>query len=278
VGSRSSSGATIDRVPGKLSATYELPTRDIHVIEPGPFTTQLKGPQPATATLKCSRRGFRLIIEIETDDPTSASDMADSYAAQLAEHLTLWFCDRVKRAVVARRTDRQFQGTDANTLHAFPGEVVLVGHAMRVRITAIAKVKTLQDALSDFGLRLAAPPPVFATDIVIARQMYFAALKAENRASRFLIIYTALAVFSTFKLGTRGGTQDRIDRILTSEDPTLPMATPPGRTRAETEFTKARNEFLHAEERGRIPATALAIVEGLTPRLQSLAGRILRKG
>jgi len=191
--------------------------------------------------LRPSRRGFTLVIEIETDDPSSASDIADSYAAQLAEHLTLWFCDRVKKAVVAKRTDRQFQGADPNTLHAFPGEVVLVGHAMRVRITAVPKVKTLQDALSDFSLRLTAPPPVFAADIVVARQMYFAALKVENRASRFLIIYTALAVFSTFKLGTTGGTQHRIDQVLTAEDPTLTMTTPPGRTRTETEFTKARN-------------------------------------
>jgi hypothetical protein len=219
-----------------------------------------------------------LIIEIETDDPTSGSDVADSYAAQFAEHLTLWFCDRVKKAVVAKRTDRHFQGTDPNTLHAFPGEVMFVGHAMKVRITESPKVKTLQDALSDFGLRLTAPPPVFAADLVVARQMYFAALKVKNLASRFLIIYSALAVFGTFKLGTRGGTQDRIDQILTAEDPTLPMTTPPTRPRAETQFTKARNDLLHAEERGRTPASALATLEGLTPRLQSLAGRILLKG
>lgn len=122
---------------------------------------------------------------------------------------------------------------------------------MKVRITAIPKVKTLQDALSNFSLRLAAPPPVFAADVVVARQMYFAALKVENRASRFLIIYAALAVFSTFKLGTRDRTQDRIDQILTAEDPALPMTTPHGRTRAETEFTRARNDFLYTQERGR---------------------------
>ena len=79
--------------------------------------------------------------------------------------------------MVAKPTDRQFQGTDPNTLHAFPGEVVFVGHAMKVRITAIPKVKTLQNALSNFSLRLAAPPPVFAADVGVARQMYFAALQ-----------------------------------------------------------------------------------------------------
>ena len=131
-------------MPGKLTVTYELPTRDIHVIDAGPFTTQIKAPRPATATLKPSRRGFTLIIDIETDDPTSASAIADSYAAQLAEHLTLWCCDRVKKALVAKRTDRQFQGTDPNTLHAFPGELMFVGQAFKVLITPISKVKTLQ--------------------------------------------------------------------------------------------------------------------------------------
>ncbi len=265
-------------MPGKLTATYELATRDIHPIDAGPFTMQIGGSRPATATLKRSRRGLTLTIEIETDDPNGASEVADSYAARLAEHLTLWFCDFVKKALVPKRTERQFQGTDANTLHAFPGEVVFVGRAMKVLITAIPKVKNVQDALADFSLRLAAPPPVFAADLVVARQMYIAALEVENLASRFLIVYSALAVFSSFKLGTRGRTQERIDQILTTEDPTLTITRPPGRTRAETEFTKARNDLLHAEDRGRSPGSALSTLEGLTPRLQSLAGRILRKG
>ena len=67
-------------MPGILAATYELVTRDLHPIDSGPFATRINGSRPATATLKPSRRGFTLIIEIETDDPTSASNIADSYA------------------------------------------------------------------------------------------------------------------------------------------------------------------------------------------------------
>jgi hypothetical protein len=108
-------------MPGKLTVAYELATRDIHPIDAGPFTMRIEGSRPATATLERSRRGFTLIIEIETDDPDGASEVADSYAAQLAAHLTLWFCDLVKKALVPKRTDRQFQRTDPNTLHAFRG-------------------------------------------------------------------------------------------------------------------------------------------------------------
>jgi hypothetical protein len=39
-------------MPGKLSVTYELPTRDVHVIDPGPFTTQIKGPRPAHGNIE----------------------------------------------------------------------------------------------------------------------------------------------------------------------------------------------------------------------------------
>lgn len=155
---------------------------------------------------------------------------------------------------------------------------MLVVDALKVKIVRIPQVKTLQDAMSSFGMRLAAPLPAFAADVAVARQMYFSALSVENRASRFFIIYSALAVFSSFKLGTKGRTQSRIDQILLAEEPTLLMASSPGRTRAETEFTKARNEFLHAEESGRTPDSALATLETLTARLQSLAGRILLKG
>lgn len=262
---------------GTVSVTYALTAHGVHVVDRGPFTTQIHGPRPATAILKPSRRGFTLVIEIETDDPTIASDIADSYASGLAEHLTLWLCDYVKSPVVTKRTNRQFQGADPNALHAFPGEVVIV-HPLKVRIRPIPKVNTLQTALADFGARVATPPPVFAADVVVARQMYLAGLNVENRASRFLIIYTALAVFSAFKLGTKGGTQGRIDQILRDEDPTLPMTIPPGRAYPETEFTKARNDILHAEDRGRTPTSALAALEKLTPRLQSLTGRILLKG
>jgi hypothetical protein len=53
-------------------------------------------------------------------------------------------------------------------------------------------VKNVQDAGADFSLRLAAPPPMFAADLVVARQMHIAAVGVENLASRFLIIYSAL--------------------------------------------------------------------------------------
>lgn len=53
---------------------------------------------------------------------------------------------------------------------------------MRIRIRTVPKVHNVQDALSDFSLRLAARPPVFAADLVIARQMYIAALRVENLA------------------------------------------------------------------------------------------------
>jgi len=271
-------------MPGKFSATYKLPVPDIEVADRGPFTTQIAGPQPWaatwTATLEPSTDGFTLTIEIETDDPTAVWMAADSYAKRIAEHLTFWLCDHVKQAVIATRVNQSFQGTDSHTLHAFPGEVLFTGYTSTLRITRRYSGSDIAGVLADFSLHEAAPPPVTATDIVIARQMYLAALNVENSVARFLIIYSALAAFAAF-LGIKGKTQYRVEQILKAEDPTIPMIAPPPQSpkkAQETQFTSARNDFIHAEDRGRQPAAAISTIEGLTPKFQALAGRILRKG
>ena len=145
----------------------------------------------------------------------------------------------VKQAVTATRVDQSFQGTDPNTLHAFLGELSLVGQGFTARITRRYSGSDIADALADFSLHQAAPPPVTANDLVIARQMSLAALNVDNAVSRFLIIYSALAAFAAFKLGTKGKTQSRVEAILRAEDPTIPMIDPPPqspKTEKETEF------------------------------------------
>jgi hypothetical protein len=245
----------------KLSVRYDLPVPDLEVTEDGPFSTQVSGQilfsgmKPTKVTLRPSDGGFTLTIEVERNDPMAASVVADSYAAQLAEYLTFWFCDRITRAVVPRRLDAQFQGPDETTLHPFSGALAITGHAPAVRVTIRCSGKDIQGFLDSFSFRQQTPPPVWATDIVIARQMYVAALSLENLVSRFLIIYSAVAVFASFKLGSKGSTQKKIDQILLGEDPGIAMKQ--GHKGRETEFTGARNDFLHAEDRGRNPSSAL---------------------
>jgi hypothetical protein len=203
------------------------------------------------------------------------------YAMRIGQHLTLWFCDHIKHAIIPAPTNQSFQGPDPNTLHVLPGQIEITGLPVTVIVTRRYPGDEIAKALKDFSLKEAAPTPAFANDIIVARQMYIAALTIENAASRFLIIYSALAAFAAFKLGTKGRTQSRVEKILTDEDPTIPMIAPPPQatiTIKETEFTSARNDFIHAEDRGRQPTAAAAVIEGMTPKFQALVGRILRKG
>jgi hypothetical protein len=267
---------------GVLSVAYELPIKDFEVLDPGPFTQQMSGSAPWTGTLTPSDAGLELRIEIPTNDPTLAAGLADGYARALADHLTLWLCRHdISQRVIARRLGApQFQSDEPNSLYVFTGELVLVGHAVTVRVTRRVHGQTVTDGLADFAVRQMAPPPVAATDLVVAREMFLAGVAVENRVASFLISYAALATFAAFK-GGPGRPQARIDNILRAEDPSIAMVTrtdASGGTTQETEFTAARNVFIHSEDRGRDPATALASLESMTPRFNALVGRVLLKG
>jgi hypothetical protein len=267
---------------GVLSVTHELPIRDLEVLDPGPFMQQMSGSVPWTGTLAPSAAGLELLIEIPTNDPSLAADFAEGHARALADHLTLWLCrhDISQRVVPRRLGSPQFQSDEPNSLHVFMGELTLVGHAVTVRVTRRVHGQTFADGLADFAARQVAPPPVTATDLVVAREMFLAGLAVENRVASFLISYAALAAFAAFK-GGPGRPQARIDNILRAEDQSIAMVTrtnASGGTTQETEFTAARNVFIHSEDRGRDPATALASLESLTPRLNALVGRVLLRG
>jgi hypothetical protein len=78
-------------------------------------------------------------------------------------------------------------------------------------------------------------------------------------------------VFAKFKYGK--GRQKQIDEVLTTADPSLTLS-----SKGETEFTEARNDFIHADERGRDPAAAMSRIDAVASRFIALVGRRLRKG
>jgi hypothetical protein len=267
---------------GTLSVTYELAIANFVVQDPGPFIQQIAGHPPWTATLRPSDAGLELLIEFATDDPSSGLAAADAQAHSIADHLTFRLCDHgvIQRVAPRRLGSPRFQSSEPNTLHAFVGEVVLAGEAFTCQVTHRVPGKSVAGALADFALHQVALTQPVANDIVIARQMYLAGLSVQNPIASFLIVYTAAAVFANFKSRT-GRLQERIDATLKAEDPAIAILTPPPSSKkraAETEFTAARNNFIHAEERGRDPTAAMAELESLTPRFQILMGRILRKG
>ena len=265
---------------GLLTVNYELAIPDFEVADAGPIAQDIQRPATGTITMKPTATGLELEIQVQTEDPNGAAETADSIARELAEHFTFWLCEHdVSHKVVAKKLGPpEFGGSVSNTLHVFLGELIMVGHAVVSKVTRRVKKESIATALAEFSIRQQAPPPVTATDLIVARQMFLAGLGVENRVASFLISYAALAALAAFLRGS--GRQATIDALLRSEDPSLLTVTrtdAAGKTTSETEFTAARNVFIHSEDRGRAPAAAMAAVESLAARFNVLVGRIFRK-
>jgi hypothetical protein len=222
-----------------------------------------------------------LLIEIDTNDPDAATRTASSHAQTISTDLTLWLCDKgINHTVVPGRPELSFKSDDPSVLHAFSQEAVLTGVAATIKIRHRIAGTEVAHALAVFNLKQIAPAPAFANDVFVARDMYMAGRKVDNPVASFLITYSALQVFASFKSRSSRG-QAGVDIVLRAEDSTVQIVhskSSTGKTYQESEFTLARNNFIHAEERGRNPTAAKSVIEGLTPRFLILVGRILRKG
>ncbi len=262
---------------GIFTASYRFPAGVVRLAGAGPFVHILGDPWCLKVTIRESPTGLTLSLEFDADDPENATAWADRCAVQLASFLTLRWADHIDSAIALQRTSRDFvplDGADATPLPE-PADLRLQGHAPTVRIGLA--VEEVSDALTTFELHEAAPPPVFAADLVNAREMYVAAMRTGHPIVRFLILYSAVALFGIFK--SRDGGQKAVDRLLRFEDPAIPLvAPPPPRTRPETTYTYARNALIHAEERGKDPTAASAEIARLTPSFRSIVARILLNG
>ena len=262
---------------GTFTASYKLPTGTVRLSGTDPVVHTLRDPWCLKATLENSPTGLTLSLELNADDSETATGLADRCAVQLARFLTLRWADHIDSAIVPERTGRRFVSPDGSdrTLIVEPAVITVQGHAPALQMSLPRD--QVFDALTAFELHESAPPPVFAADLEAAREMYFAGMQASHPIVRFLILYSAVALLGIFK--SRSGSQQMVDQLLLSEDPTIPLLPPPlPRTRRETTYTSARNVLIHAEERGKDPSSASAEVERLTPSFQSIVARILVKG
>ena len=101
-----------------------------------------------------------------------------------------------------------------------------------------------------------------------AKEMLALGLKAKEPVVRFLILYSAMMLVALFR-NSADGTQQEVDKLLRDVNPGLRQVTRPPRKKAkkkptsdkETFYTKLRNDFVHAEERGWKPMDAVKAIE-----------------
>jgi hypothetical protein len=127
--------------------------------------------------------------------------------------------------------------------------------------------------------RLDAPAPAFAAQLDSALGLFATALQAEDPAVRFLILYDSIHLFPEFKMGGQRHHEDVDDLILAAE-PGVPFAATgrlkKGSRAMETLYTKLRNDFVHAHERGADPETARSDMSAKLGDFQATVARILQ--
>jgi hypothetical protein len=142
---------------------------------------------------------------------------------------------------------------------------VSVTHSIRKSEMDVVASETVQ--------RLQQPPSSSGVPGTDAVEMFLTALQIDNQTVRFLIIYSSLALAAISRSSL--GKQRDIDSLLLSANPVLPQTRHPTRAHSETVYTKVRNDFIHAEERGSDPEGAIVEMRREVMNLQRDAARVL---
>jgi len=99
---------------------------------------------------------------------------------------------------------------------------------------------------------LKTPSVPTSAQLYAAKRMFSIGMQTEDEVVRFLILYSAVALAALFKW--HDGKQENVDKLLQEATPSLVRA-PTGRNgKMETDYTKIRNDFIHAEERAVDPS------------------------
>lgn len=268
---------------GTFSADFLVRTSDIRLAAcPAHYTDRFTG---ATITLDNGEDGIRIRFQSATDDANRAAHEATAYIGKLARFWTLHFGEHLSAALVPQRTSTRFEtpapdGSVAGaTVQLLGVEAIAIVESVRAVLTTHLSEPDVTHSFHEFGLREMAPAPAFAADLYNAKDMYFAAMQVDHQLTRFLILYSAVMLVGIFQ--GRKGQQETVDRLLLQEDPSIRQLSPPagsGKSKNETEYTAARNRFIHPEGRDKDPSGAAAEIARLTPGLQRLTVRILKKG
>lgn len=104
-------------------------------------------------------------------------------------------------------------------------------------------------------------------------------MQSRDKVVRFLVMYSALLLVVPFKNSTTDPLQENVDELLLKVNPTLPFdltgKTRAGNPKKETLYTKLRNDFVHAEDRGQDPTAAIQAIEHHISAFQRDVAKVL---
>jgi hypothetical protein len=264
---------------GRLEAVFTLPLRGLTLTAP----VDHESDDGVRVQLTADAGGFRLQIRIDGLNEQQALLRARSMADVLYERLLLEFAPSIEESMPPVHEHSVFTGQETatrHTLHAASGHIAISGETVSLILGVGPNriVPVVERALLD--TRPGTPAVTGALET--SRRMFRVAMETTDPVASYLTCYSALALFALYKLGARRGRgQAALDSILLAEDQTIiqvNLTRADGRRVAETSYTAARNDFVHAEDRGADPAAAAQALASRLGPFKRLAATILNKG
>lgn len=205
-----------------------------------------------------------LKVEIGNTDQVSGSALAIRVAEEFWSLLVAEFAYHIKFSSEIKPGSSTFAPSSssdpttirvkvADELSIKVGSDVILFSPSCSEITALAK---------QVDWKLKVPEMPISADLYIARKMFRVGLQFGDKAACFLTLYSATSLASLFKSGKCS--QNAVDDLLKLANPGLPSSPrPSGPRKGEPEslYTKLRNDFVHAEERGKDPVVARNAIE-----------------
>jgi len=204
---------------------------------------------------------LRLTVRVDGTTELAAEARAGSFAQLVYHRLLLRFGAKIERSVPPSCVHRSFatRGTTASPAVSTASDALNM-HVIIRRSPVVLSAAELKALVRDVEALVVTPQPPTSAQLYTAIAMYAAGLESQNKVVRFLVFYSALALAALFKW--HDGNQENVDRLVLERNPQLTISPSPKKPNVnETLYTKLRNDFIHAEDRGRDPAGAIAAIE-----------------
>lgn len=208
-------------------------------------------------------KAFILRTEIKNITERVGSNLAARTAQEVYERLLMEFGGDVYLSVEPEVMDSHFTPktrftpkNSSSVRQPKSGKLQTKGLAPR-RIITLGPEK-FEALAREVEMRLATPQPPTSAQLYTAIKMFSVGMQSDDKVVRFLILYGAITIVALFKY--HYGSQNRVDQMVRNVNTTLPMFRVKNRE-PETLYSKLRNDFIHAEDRGCDPTGAMRAIE-----------------
>ncbi len=246
---------------GALSQSFVALIRGIKL--PGPIEFEIPE-MSLKANLSSRDSTIVLKIEIANTDEATGSALSIRVAEEFLSLLLAEFAFHVECSSEIRPAGSTFTakvGSGPATVHMKAAAELSVN--LGTDVAAFSPSESEITALANqVGLKLKVPEIPTSADLYTARKMFHVGMQSGDKIVRFLILYSATSLAALFKSGKC--TQNAVDDLLKLANAGLSSSLrPSGPKKGEPEslYTKLRNDFVHADERGKDPVAARNAIE-----------------